>query len=307
MKDTRRILKTGALAVVVTIAFASFAFRVEEWTKALRSDFVVLGQTGGGSTGGSTGTTGGGATFTVTKILPQIAVGSFDGNLSKYSTTIQIVNTGTSAVTVKGNFYKQADGSPSDLTYTTNLSGVSVTAGVLNETSLPANSSLVITGSLPTTTPAVYKGNWARLQATGSVTIVSFFEIRDGATNVLASRVGVSASPVMSKFAVPRVRNVAAGLDVGYAIANMGETPINVTATLRDATGAQIGASKIISLGARSQKADFFGTLFGLTETGAAPAYSYVTFDGGSSAQLGSIAVSFEGATQTSFPVDQLQ
>ena len=307
MTNKRRILKTGALAIVVTIAFASFVFRVEEWTKALRSDFVVYGQvmttTPGGGTGGGGGTT---PTTTVTKILPQIAVGSFDGNLTKYATVIQIVNTNSNSVTVKGNFYKQIDGNLSDLTYTTNR-GVSVTAGVLNETILPGNSSLVITGSLPTTTQATYKGNWAKIQATGSVTIASFFEIRDVATNVLYSRVGISASPVMSKFAIPRVRNVAAGLDVGYAIANMGPSTATITATLRDAIGVQIGSPKTISLDPGIQKADFIGSLFGLSETGATTTYSYVTFDGGSSAQLGAIAVSFEGASQTSFPVDQLQ
>src|SRR6266850_7677758 len=244
MTNKRRILKTGALAIVVTIAFASFVFRVEEWTKALRSDFVVYGQVmtppAGGGTGGGGGTT---PTTTVTKILPQIAVGSFDGNLTKYATVIQIVNTNSNSVTVKGNFYKQIDGNLSDLTYTTNR-GVSVTAGVLNETSLPGNSSLVITGSLPTTTPATYKGNWAKIQATGSVTIASFFEIRDGATNVLYSRVGVPASAAdMASFVIPRLRNTASGVDAGFALVNTGSTSATLVGTLRDANGNVISGA----------------------------------------------------------------
>src|SRR5437867_12986921 len=101
----QRMWKTGVLAVVATIAFASFAFRIEEWTKGLRSDFVVIGRTG---------TSPGG----VTKIIPQIAVGSFDGNITRYVTVTEIVNTGSSTVSVTGSFYNQ-NGSTSALTFTT--------------------------------------------------------------------------------------------------------------------------------------------------------------------------------------------
>src|SRR5207244_6603727 len=104
MKFNKRILKTGALAAVVTIVFGFFAYRAAEWSRGLNSEFLVLGQssgTGGGGTGGT------GTTATTTKVIPQIAIGSFDGGLTKYSTVIEVINTSSSALTVSGNFYNQ--------------------------------------------------------------------------------------------------------------------------------------------------------------------------------------------------------
>src|SRR2546426_929457 len=215
MTNKRRILKTGALAIVVTIAFASFVFRVEEWTKALRSDFVVYGQIATSPSGGGGGTT---TPTTVTKILPQIAVGSFDGNLTKYSTVIEIVNTNSVPVTVSSNFYN-TNGTPSTVVYATNLTGTPTITGSLPSTNLGANSVIVITGN----TAPTYAGNWAKITATGAVSIATFFEIRDGATNTLYSRVGVNASPAnMSKFVIPRVRS--SSLELAFALVNSGAT-----------------------------------------------------------------------------------
>ncbi|HYR88621.1 MAG TPA: hypothetical protein VE422_31360 [Terriglobia bacterium] len=299
MYSKRRILKTGVLAIVMTIAFASFAFRVEEWTKALRSDFVVLGQTGtgGGSTGSSGG--GGGTSVSVTKILPQIAIGTFDGNLTKYSTVIEIVNTNSTPVTVSGNFYN-TNGSPSTVAYATNLTASPTITGSLPSTTLGARSVIVITGN----TSPTYAANWAKITATGAVSIATFFEIRDGATNALSSRVGVNASPAnMSKFVMSRVHSPS--LELAFALVNTGAEPAVYTATLRDVNGNTI-ATKTESLGALSQTAKLTDGFFGLTNQPAGTSYSFITFES-SSAAFGAIAVSFEGASQTSFPVDQLQ
>lgn len=74
MKLNKRFWRTAALAVVITALFAVFVFSVEDWTKGLSSNFVVYGQTSTGGSGGVPGVTG-----TNTKVIPQIAVGSFDG------------------------------------------------------------------------------------------------------------------------------------------------------------------------------------------------------------------------------------
>src|SRR5712691_6668198 len=98
MKTHKRILKTGALAVAMTIVFAIFAFRAAEWTKGLNSEFIVYGQNTGGSTG--TSGTGGGSTGAA-KIVAQIASGNFgDIEPRNYGTVMEIVNPGTTAVTV---------------------------------------------------------------------------------------------------------------------------------------------------------------------------------------------------------------
>src|SRR5437867_1298721 len=109
MNYNKRILKTGALAAAVTVAFAVFVYRAAEWSRGLNPENLVLGQGGGGVAPVPAGTN------TTTKIIPQIAIGSFDRGLTKYITVIQIVNSGASPVAVTGDFYKE-DGSASTLT-----------------------------------------------------------------------------------------------------------------------------------------------------------------------------------------------
>ena len=254
-------------------------------------------QTTGPTTGGT-----GGTTFTVTKVLPQVAVGSFDGNLTRYSTVIEIVNTGSTAVDVGASFYEKS-GAASSLTFTTNLTSTpAITGGVLPAVTLAANSVFVITGS--TGTAGI---NWAKIQATGPVTIATFFEIRNAVTNVLYSRVGVNAShPNMTRFVIPRIRNVAAGSDVAFAVVNTGTTNVTYTATLKAANGATVATKAGQILAAGNQTAQFANEFFGLTSEPAGTNYGYIVFEGGSP-QFAAIAIAFEGIIQSSFPVDQLQ
>ena len=304
MNYNKRILKTGALAVAVTIAFGIFAYRAAEWTKGLNSEFLVLGQSGGtGSGGGSTGTTG--TATTTTRIIPQVAVGSFDGNLSKYSTVIQIVNTGTTAATVTGTFYNE-QGAASTLTLATNATPATFT-GTTSSVSVNANSSLVISGGTTTaTTPSTGSVGWGKIVYTGTVSISTFFELRDSSTGALYSRVGVAASPAdMSKFVIPRVRDVASGLYVAFALVNSGSTSANYTATLRDASGTTVKA-QTGALAAGAHTALFTNQFFALTNEASGRLYHSITFESTSPA-FAAIALAFEGATQTSFPVDRLQ
>src|SRR5258706_514869 len=57
MINNKRIWKTGALAVAMTVVFAIFAFIAADWTKGLSSEFIVYGQASTGSSGGSGGGT----------------------------------------------------------------------------------------------------------------------------------------------------------------------------------------------------------------------------------------------------------
>ena len=301
MKIDKRIWKTGALAVAVTIVWAIIVFRAADWSKALDGDFLVYGQTAGtGGTVGGTGTTGG-TTVTVTKVIPQVAAGSFDGNLTKYTTVAEIVNTGATALTVSGNFYKQ-DGTASTIPFTTNLSSLASFTGSFSGASLPAGGILVLT------TGSVTSGSigWGRIVTTGGVSIASLFEIRDVSTGILYSRVGVQASAAdMSSFVIPRLSNVASQLDVAFALVNTGAASANVTATLKDVNGQTL-ATRVLSLAALNQTAKFAREFFTLTNEPSATSYSYMVFDS-TSPQFAAIALAFEGATQTSFPVDRLR
>lgn len=299
--------KTAVWTVVAVVAVTLFAFRAAEWTRGLGSEFVVLGQTEGtgGGTGGATGTTPT-VTFTVTKILPQIAVGSFDG-LVKYTTIIEIVNTSSNAAYVRADFYN-SDGTASALTFGTNLTATPTFTKALDTTSIAANGAVVIkAGDVAATTPSTGSVNWVKIQATEAITVATFFEIRDSSTNVLVSRVGVSPSASnLTKFVIPRVRNVAAGFDVAFALVNTGSTLATYTATLKDTTGTVVATKTNQTLEAGKQKAQFAYEFFGLSGEAAGTNYSYIVFEG-SAAQFAALAIAFEGATQTSFPVDQLQ
>jgi len=302
MNYNKRILKTGALAAAATVAFAIFVYRAAEWSKGLNSEFFVLGQSGGGpETAAAPASIG-----ATTKIIPQSAIGSFDRGLTKYITVIQIVNTGTSPAAVTGEFYKE-DGSASTLTLETNLSGVATFTGNMNAT-IGVNQVLVITGGATTaTTPPNGAIGWGKITSSGVLSIACFFELRDGNTNVLYSRVGVSASrPDMSSFIIPRVRDVTSGLDVAFVLVNTASTPASITATLKDAKGATIGGAKTITMAPQSHQALFTHQFFGLASEPSGRNYDYMTFRS-TSASFAAIALAFEGGTQTSFPVELLQ
>jgi len=147
---------------------------------------------------------------------------------------------------------------------------------------------------------------WGKITSCGSVTVSTFFELRDGVTNVLYSRVGVAASSAtMTKFVIPRVRDVTAGLDVAFALVNTGTSSATLTAVLSDASGNTL-ATKPIIMGAGAHQALFTQQFFGLTNEPTGRNYHYITFTG-SSASFAAIALAFEGANQSSFPVDALQ
>src|SRR5437899_2621503 len=135
MSKNKRILKTGALTAAMTIVFAIFLFRAAEWTKGLNSGFIVYGQASTASSGTS-GTGGGSTGASTTKVVPQIASGNF-GDLEprNYGTVMEIVNPGTAAVTISGNFYNE-NGTASTLPFASNASNLTITNGSFSNYSL---------------------------------------------------------------------------------------------------------------------------------------------------------------------------
>jgi hypothetical protein len=295
------IWKTGALAVAVTLVFALFVFKFEDWTRDFNSAFVHAQSTGGGGGTGSSGTS-------VTKVIPQVAVGSYDGGSTKYITVIEIVNTGTAAISVSGNFYN-TDGSASTLALKSNLIPAGF-IGTLPSTNLGASSVMTITADSAATGTV----NWARIVTTGAASVSAYFELRDGATNVLYNRTGIAgSSPTMSKFVVPRVRNVASGLDVGFAIVNTGTAAANITLTAKDQGGVVL-AVRTFNLAAGNHLAGFPFQLLAAGQ-GCSPClagepagtnYGFLLFES-SSAAFASTALAIEGAALSSFPVEVLQ
>jgi hypothetical protein len=296
------IWKTGALAVAVTLVFAVFVFKFEDWTKDLNSEFVHAQSTGTG--GGGTGSGG----TSVTKVIPQVAVGSYDNGAKKYITVIEIVNTGNAAISVSGNFYN-TNGSASTLALKSNLIPAGF-VGTLPATNLGASSVMTITAD----TAATGTINWAKIVTTGAASVSAYFELRDGATNILYNRTGIAgSSPTMSRFVVPRVRSVASGLDVGFAIVNTGATAANITLTAKDQGGVVL-AARTFNLAAGNHLSGFPFQLLATgqgcsTCLGSEPAgtnYGFLLFES-SSAAFASTALAIEGAALSSFPVEPLQ
>src|SRR5205814_84858 len=135
------------------------------------------------------------------------------------------------------------DGKPLDKPLT--AAAATIANGVLPSTSIPPDGILVISAGGTKTEGVVA---WGQITACRSLSVSTFFELRDARTNVLYSRVGVEASPAnMSTFLIPRIREVSAGLDVGIALVNTGSAGTKATlhAELRNASGGLIKATDI--------------------------------------------------------------
>jgi hypothetical protein len=216
-----------------------------------------------------------------------------------------VVNTGVTDAAVTGAFFKE-DGDLSPVVMTTNVEGHSTFTGNMDSLRLPAGRVLIISGgTTAATTPAAGMIGWGKLTTTGTVSISTFFEIRDGMTNALHSRVGIPASrPDLSSFLIPRVRT-RSGLDVAFAIVNTGADPASITATLRDTNGA-ILAKRTMSMNGGTHQALFAHEFFSLPAESDDRNYQYIVFNS-ESRSFAAIALAFEGGAQTSFPVDPLQ
>lgn len=294
------MLKRVMTVTLVVVGVLGFVSVVGNWTKALDAEFLVFGQTGGTGSGSGGGGTGGGTT-TITKIIPQVAAGSFDAGATTFSTTIQVINVGTSAVSLTADFFNQ-NGSVSTIPFTTTDVTAPTFTGTLSSISIPSNAAIVIqNGSV-----AAGAVNWARLVTDGAVTIAAQFEIKD-ANGRLVSRVGVpSADADGTKLLIPRLRNAdpTKGTSTAFAIANTGDATASVTATLYSA--GQVAGTKTLTLDAKNQTAQFAKEFFTLTNEPTVDTFSFMIFES-TTADSGRTALVFEGSNQATFPVDKLQ
>jgi len=296
------LIKTAAVALIATVIFAIAAFVAAEWTKSGSTDVVNASEKSDAAIAAASAAK---TTSATTKIIPQVAIGSFDNGVTKYSTIVEVVNTGETDATISGAFYKE-DGNFCPVAMTTNLEGQATFTGNLDQLTLPAGHVLVINaGTTSATTPASGILGWGRLTATGAVSVATFFEVRDGTTNALYSRIGIASSrPDLSSFLIPRV-HTRSGLDVAFAIVNTGSNAASITATLKDAGGATL-ANRTITMNGGTHQALFAHQFFSLSKESDDRNYQYIVFNS-TSPTFAAIALAFESGTQTSFPVDALQ
>lgn len=76
-------------------------------------------------------------------VIPQVAAGSFDGGATTYSTSIQVINSESTAATLTIQFFNP-DGSASGLSFLTNNSTAATFKGSLSSITIPSNDSIII-------------------------------------------------------------------------------------------------------------------------------------------------------------------
>lgn len=282
MGPDRRIWNTAALAVAITLILAFFVFRLGDWsTDSMRALSAAIDPS-------------------ATRVIPQVVAGTFDGGATRYQTVIQIVNEGDRAVDLGVRFFAQ-DGTPSPLSFSAGLTGETF-EGVLEYVHLPAGAILAISGSSGEAGVIA----WGKIESTAQVHVTSVLELRFAATNLLVWRTAVpAATPNLSRFLIPRVRNVASGLDVAFAVVNAAGEAAAIRATLFDAFGRSV-ASREMTFEARQQMALFTREFFEIGEEPVGTSQSYIVFES-DKPQFAATALAFEGLIQTSLPVQRLQ
>src|SRR6185503_13488800 len=75
MRNFPNARKSIGAAIAIVIVTAFYAFRVPEWTKGLDSSFLVYGRSAG---------------CEYVTFVPQIAIGSFDGGSTTYTTIVNV-------------------------------------------------------------------------------------------------------------------------------------------------------------------------------------------------------------------------
>jgi len=287
MRLNNSIVTTGALAAAMTVAFAIFVYAAAEWSAPAITPL-------------STET----CSNQTTTIIPQIAVGSFDDGLTRYSTTIHVVNTSGAASAVSAQFYKDR---PNDSSVPNDLglkSATVITSGFLPSTPLLGDAAFIISGRGK---PEGGSIGWGKVTACGAVSVSTVFEIRDGASGDLLSRTAIEASPGnLSKFIISRIHDSRAGLESAFAVVNTGTTDAILAAELVDARGRTVGTEEIVMPGG-FHKTQFVNELFSkVVETSSEPTFQYVRFSS-SSASFAAAGMAVERKIQTNIPVEQIQ
>lgn len=272
----RKIYKTGLLAAVAAVGFGVFAYVAAGWSR--RGAAVV-------------------ECSSTMRIVPQVALGSFDNGATAYTTTIEIVNTGDSDQRAGAGFYNVTGGPLTDVSL--EAGGAAVTNGIVEGITIAKHGAFVISGAGMTGTLG-----WARITGCGGLAVTSFYERRDTQSNRLLSRVRTAASPTdLTRFIIPRIGDVSSRSDIGIALVNTArDGSATVTAEVVDEAGTVL-KSEQIRLAAGEQAVKFAGELFALRDQPADAKDRYVRFTS-TSPTLAASAFGVEGDQLTNVPVE---
>jgi hypothetical protein len=249
-----------------------------------------------------------GAGFT-SKAIPELVAGKA-GNVD-YVTTIEVVNSGSTTVTLSGSFYTE-DGFPFTVSMATNISGLPSFTGSFTGFTLDAKSMLVITASSSDT--AVL--GWGQVSSSAPVTLNTAVDLRDASTGRLLSRIGVAPSPTdMRRFVVPRLSNemtsprgfISATVptdETNLVVINTGNSWGVLTGTLVSARGT-VMATNTITVGPHMRHG-IIPSVFFVVSQQPGTLNTYMRFES-FSAEWATTALSAEDMVFASTVVDEVQ
>jgi virginiamycin B lyase len=158
-----------------------------------------------------------------------------------WTTVVTVVNTSSAAVPVTVAFHNE-DGTAMSLPFTTTSQGISQTStSSVTATINPNATMLITTGSLPSTAVG-----WADVTSTGSVGGFAIF--RQTQQNGSASEGTVPLQTTYPSLLTLPFDNTG-GFLMGVALVNLSTTSANITATIWDDTGSQLGTQNLILVG----------------------------------------------------------
>ena len=286
------MIKYSLTIALATLGVLFLITGIGNWTNALDTEFIAYGQTGGGGGGG-----GEEPGDTVTNIVPQIAVGSYDGGATDYTTTIQIINGNSDAVTLSSADFFNTDGTDSTVSFTTDNDTVPSFTGSLSDFMIPANDSLLLTGAGSDAGVV----NWGRIITDSAVAVSTIFEIRQTDSRNNISRVGVPSSDSdIQTLLIPRLRNADNGVSTAFAIVNTGDAAVTIDVTLY--RGGAVVGSGVLNLEARSHSAQFAREFFSESDEISDRSFSHMVFSS-DVATIAATALVFEGGNQATFPI----
>jgi hypothetical protein len=178
----------------------------------------------------STDATSNALTFAVrepTIYFPQFAVG---GN---FTTVFTIMNTGTEADSGTLILTDQT-GNPLVVTAST----VPATAGSIIPIEVPARGVKILT--LTALVPGPVKAGWARITSTKNL-LTGVATFKTTSQGVLNSAAGVLPAQLTTSAMIPIDNDASVGRGTGFAIANPGNSDINVSIIVLDEFGVQVG------------------------------------------------------------------
>ncbi len=181
---------------------------------------------------------------TTTALFAQVAVGG------GWDTVFTFLNTGTDPVT--GNLILTAsDGTPMNVSVDT----PTPTTGSSIPISIPAGGIQILTAS-PVNPADSTKTGWGMVESSGGqLGGVGTFQYFGGGGNLVTVAGVLSASPVTTA-TIPVDNDTGQNREVGYAVANVGTSPLTIKADVVDTSGA-VQTSFNINLNAGAQVARF--------------------------------------------------